>query len=298
MPLKTISVHDRLTKVSPEHLARTPEHMDITSFMESLPDFLAAKQLKLIIQKIRDAREKKRTILLMMGGHMVKVGISPLINRLIQDGYITHLACNGSVAIHDYELAVFGGTSEDVQAGLIDGTFGMVRETGERINAIVAKAASLNAGYGQRMACYLQDKPLSVIGECDRSGIGCTIHSAIATETVHQHKDFDGSAWGKTSAIDFHILSDALIGLHDGGVVLNFGSAVIMPEIFLKALTISRNINDGKPTGFLAADFDMIRQYRPRVNVVERPTMGNGVGIQITGHHEIMFPLLAWALLG
>lgn len=295
--LKTISIHDRLTKVKPDDLAIIPDTINITSFIDSLPNFLAAAQLKLVVQKIKEAKLRKKAIILMIGGHMVKVGISPLINKLISEGFITHLAMNGSAAIHDFELSKYGGTSEDVQAGLIDGTFGMVRETAENLNRAVRRAAELDMGYGEYLGYELADSKLSIVGQCLNSQIGCTIHSAIGTETIHQHDNFDGESWGKTSAIDFKSLSNYIINLNDGGVVLNFGSAVIMPEIFLKALTISRNINNGNPIGFMAADFDMIRQYRPKMNIVERPTKNNGTGVQITGHHEIMFPLLAWALL-
>ncbi|MFO7262446.1 MAG: hypothetical protein DIU52_014950, partial [bacterium] len=213
------------------------------------------------------------------------------------------LASNGSAVIHDYELARWGGTSEDVEAGLANGTFGMAEETGREMNEAIRRGAAEGRGLGESLAEALAARrdlahpELSLLLAARRLGIGFTVHAALGAEIIHQHPAADGAAIGQTSYTDFRRLVAHLPRL-EGGVVLNLGSAVIMPEVFLKALTVCRNLNDGCPRRFVAADFDMIRHYRPRVNVVERPTRtGGGRGYQITGHHELMVPLLAWAVV-
>ena len=220
----------------------------------------------------------------------------------MQRGAITHLACNGSAVIHDYEVARFGATSEDVEAGLADGTFGMVEETGREMNDAIVRGHAESRGLGESLAVALEQTTLeapdySLLLAARRLGIGISVHAALGAEIIHQHPAADGAAIGATSMRDFRRLAAYLPAIEDG-VVLNLGSAVIMPEVFLKALTMSRNVNEGAPRKFVAADFDMMKHYRPRVNVVERPTRsGGGVGYQITGHHEIMVPLLAWAVI-
>jgi hypothetical protein len=238
----------------------------------------------------------------MLGGHIVKTGLTPLLIDLMNRGVITHLAMNGSAAIHDYEIARFGATSEDVARGLVDGTFGMAEETGRGMNE--AFIAGMNSGWGMGEALArsletlpLSDPDLSVLLSAHWLGIPCTVHAALGAEIIHQHPATNGAAIGDTSHRDFRRLAASLPALHDGGVVLNLGSAVIMPEVFLKALTIARNLNNGTPTGFTTCDLDMQRHYRPRVNVVQRPTQGSGKGYEITGHHEIMVPLLTWGVI-
>jgi hypothetical protein len=210
---------------------------------------------------------------------------------------------NGSAAIHDFEIARFGGTSEDVASGLKDGTFGMAEETGREMNAAITDGARQGRGMGEALSAYLQRRGKAVapdvsvlLAAADR-GIPVTVHVALGADIIHQHPTADGAALGATTLRDFKRLAASLPALHDGGVVLNLGSAVVMPEVFLKALTIARNLNRGMPTEFTACDCDMQRHYRPRVNVVERPTLGGGRGIQLTGHHEILIPLLCWAVL-
>jgi hypothetical protein len=226
-----------------------------------------------------------------------------LLGQLVARGVITHIAMNGAAAIHDYELAAFGGTSEDVAAGLADGTFGMVEETGHEMNAAITAAHARTLGLGEGIADALAARATLVGAEaslllaCRTYGVGVTVHPSIGADIIHQHPGFDGAALGETAARDFRRLAGVLPDLHDGGAVLNLGSAVMMPEVFLKALTVARNLGGGKPTDFLAADFDMIRHYRPRMNVVQRPTLAGGIGIQVTGHHELMVPLLAWGIL-
>jgi len=239
----------------------------------------------------------------MLGGHVIKVGLGPLLIALMQKRAITAVAMNGSAAIHDFELAAYGGTSEDVAAGLGDGTFGMADETGREMNAALARGAKTEQGAGEALAEYLRarkDLPgrdVSVLLASAELGVPVTVHAAIGAEITHQHPTADGGAIGITSHRDFKRLAGVLPGIDDGGVVLNLGSAVVMPEVFLKALTIARNLNSGKPKNFTACDCDMQRHYRPRVNVVERPTLAGGRGIQLTGHHEILFPMIAWAVL-
>jgi hypothetical protein len=237
----------------------------------------------------------------MLGGHVVKTGLAPVLIRLMERGAITHLASNGSATIHDWEMARWGGTSEDVEAGLADGTFGMAEETGREMNVAIREGAKAAKGMGEALgdalaAHELAQPDLSLLLAARRLGIGYTVHAALGAEIIHQHPAANGAAIGDASMTDFRRLAGWLPAL-EHGVVLNLGSAVLMPEVFLKALTVARNVSDGAPRRFTAADFDMIRQYRPRVNVVERPTRtGGGTGYQITGHHEIMVPLLAWAV--
>ncbi|MBW3554891.1 MAG: hypothetical protein KY466_15375, partial [Gemmatimonadetes bacterium] len=218
-------------------------------------------------------------------------------------GVITHLASNGSAVIHDYEMARWGGTSEDVEAGLTDGTFGMAEETGREMNEAITRGAAEEWGLGEALGRALEERndlahaDRSLLLAARRQGIPFTVHAALGAEIIHQHPATDGAAIGATSHRDFRTLAGSLPTV-EGGVVLNLGSAVMMPEVFLKALTVSRNLNGGAPRAFTAVDLDMIRHYRPRMNVVERPTRtGGGTGYQLTGHHEIMVPLLTWAVL-
>jgi hypothetical protein len=234
---------------------------------------------------------------------VIKVGLGPLLRVLIDRGVISHIAMNGAAAIHDFELTAYGGTSEDVAEGLSDGTFGMAEETGAEMNAAIATAAREDRGLGEGFGRYLATRKnnaspgVSLFLACQERDVPVTVHPAIGAEIIHQHPTSDGAALGSTAHRDFRRLAGSLPTIDDGGAVLNCGSAVIMPEVFLKALTIARNLNAGKPTHFLAADLDMQRHYRPRVNVVQRPTLAGGVGIQLTGHHELMIPLLVWGVL-
>jgi hypothetical protein len=303
--LKTVPVAKRPNKVDASLLARPPQPSDrsFTAFLDGLPSILAAQDLRYVVDQIVAARRGERAIVAMLGGHVIKVGLGPLLIALMRQRAITAIAMNGSAAIHDFELAAYGGTSEDVAAGLGDGTFGMAEETGREMNAALARGAQTQHGAGEALVEYLRarkDLPgrdVSVLLASAELGVPVTVHAAIGAEIIHQHPTADGATIGATSHRDFKRLAAVLPGLDDGGVVLNLGSAVVMPEVFLKALTIARNLNGGKPKNFTACDCDMQRHYRPRVNVVERPTLAGGRGIQLTGHHEILFPLLAWAVL-
>ncbi len=301
--LKTVSIAQRPNKVDPSVLAHPPgRDQSFTAFWRSLPDILAAKDLRYVADQIARAAGR-RAVVLLLGGHVIKVGLGPLLRALLERGVITHLAMNGSAAIHDFELAAYGGTSEDVARGLADGTFGMAEETGREMNAAVVEGARTGRGMGEALAEYLKGRAklaapdVSVLLAAAASGLPVTVHATVGADITHQHPTADGAALGATSHRDFKRLAASLPALQDGGVVLNLGSAVVMPEVFLKALTVARNLNGGKPTGFTACDCDMQRHYRPRVNVVERPTLAGGRGIQLTGHHEILIPLLCWAVL-
>jgi len=301
--VRTIPVANRSNKVEPGLLAHPPaEDRSFGAFMACLPDVLAARDLRTVADAVAGAARSDRGVVLLLGGHVIKVGLGPLVADWIRRGIVTHVAMNGAAAIHDFELAAFGGTSEDVAAGLSDGTFGMAEETGREMNAAISAAARHNLGMGEGLAKHLaalEERPgndVSVLLACLRHDVPVTVHTAIGAEIIHQHPSADGSAMGATSHRDFLRLAGSLPDIDQGGVVMNWGSAVIMPEVFLKALTVARNLGEGKPTHFLAADFDMQRHYRPRMNVVQRPTLAGGTGIQITGHHELMMPLLYWAV--
>jgi hypothetical protein len=301
--LTTVPIARRRHKVDPTLLAHPPgTDPSFTAFWESLPDILAARDLRYVADQLVQARGR-RAVVAMLGGHVIKVGLGPLLIRLLEQGVVTHVAMNGSAAIHDFELAAFAGTSEDVAAGLEDGTFGMAEETGREMNAALVAGAHAGQGAGQALAEALRQRStlpgrdVSLLLACAERNVPLTVHIAIGADIIHQHPSADGAAIGETSYRDFKRLAAVLPGLHEGGVVLNLGSAVVLPEVFLKALTIARNLTSGKPTHFTACDCDMVRHYRPRMNVVERPTLGGGRGVQLTGHHEILVPLLCWRVL-
>ncbi len=296
-------IERRPNKVDAEEFAFPPgKDRSFSAFLKSLPDVLVARDFLRVVDAIAAAKRDARAVVVMLGGHIVKTGLAPLLIDLMNRGVITHLAMNGSAAIHDYEIARFGATSEDVARGLVDGTFGMAEETGRGMNEAFIAGMKNEWGMGESLARALENSSLSnpelsVLLAAQRLGIPCTVHAALGAEIIHQHPAASGAAIGDTSHRDFRRLAASLPALHEGGVVLNLGSAVIMPEVFLKALTIARNLHAGKPTGFTTCDLDMQRHYRPRVNVVQRPTQGSGKGYEITGHHEIMVPLLVWAVV-
>ena len=273
------------------------------AFLGSLPDILVARDFRRVVSAIVSAAQRGRAVLVMLGGHVVKTGLAPVLIDLMRRRVITHVAMNGSAAIHDYEMACFGATSEDVAAGLRDGTFGMADETGRGLNEAFTRGMREQRGMAEAIAVALegaeslQHPELSLLLNAQRLGVGATVHAALGADIVHQHPAADGAAIGDTTHRDFRRLAASMSALHDGGVVLNVGSAVIMPEVFLKALTVARNLGNGKPTDFVTCDLDMNRHYRPRVNVVQRPVLTGGQGYEITGHHEIMIPLLAWAIV-
>jgi GNAT superfamily N-acetyltransferase len=301
--VKTRSVRKRRSKVDRSVLARLPlPDGTLREFFDCLPKVLRAEDLLRVAERIARAAKSGRGVIWMMGGHVVKCGLSPLVNDLIGRDVVSCVAMNGAAAIHDFELAFFGETSEDVAEGLRDGSFGMARETAELVNQITVEASRRGKGLGEALGeTMAREKPphgdLSILIRCFQEHIPATVHVAIGTDVIHQHPSADGAAIGAASLQDFRILAGQVPFLNDGGVVINCGSAVIMPEVFLKALTVARNV--GNTVGhFTAVNLDMIQHYRPNVNVLERPIgTGGGEAFALTGHHEIMIPLLYSAIL-
>ena len=298
--VKTIPFDNRATKVEVSNFSKIfAVGNTFAQFLQSLPKFLKSNDLRELVQLIVNAKSNNDAIIWMMGAHPLKVGLAPVIIDLIEMGFVSHLALNGAGAIHDLEIAFFGRTSEDVAANLADGKFGMIEETPQKIFQAVDLAFQNQLGLGEGVGAYiLNSKPefsqYSIIASCVKNNVPVTIHVAIGTDTISQHPGFDGAKFGKLSHEDFLVLSESISNL-SGGAILNFGSAVILPEVFLKALTVARNIY-GKIDNFAAANFDMIQHYRPNLNVVTRPVQDNGRGFSFTGHHEIMMPLLAAAI--
>ena len=302
--VKTIPVAGRPNKVRAEEFSSPPAaDRSFSAFIRALPDVLVARDFREVVSAIAGAKQNGRGVVAMLGGHIVKTGLAPVLIDLMKRGVITHLAMNGSAAIHDYEIARFGGTSEDVAAGLRDGTFGMAEETGRGLNEAFIRGSAAEQGMGEAVAVALNlekalaHPELSVVLAAWRLGIPVTVHAALGAEIIHQHPAASGAAIGDTSHRDFRRLAASLETIDNGGVALNLGSAVIMPEVFLKALTIARNVTGGAPQNFVTCDLDMQRHYRPAMNVVQRPTLDSGKGYSITGHHEIMVPLLCWAVV-
>ncbi len=302
---KTIRFADRQNKVSIDQFAETPDWESIVSDpLATLPDVLAARDLTSVADAVASAHREGRAVVFMLGGHVVKTGCSPLLIDLLRRQVVTHLAMNGATAIHDYEIARFGQTSEDVAENLRDATFGMVDETGAEMNEAFRQAQTRGCGAGEALARALIARGAANAGQsllvaAFEADVPVTVHVAIGAEIIHQHPSCQGAALGEASYTDFKVLVESLKGLGDGGVVVNVGSAVILPEVFLKALTLARNLG-AAVNNFTAVNIDMIRHYRPEVNVIGRPVQTGGRGIHITGHHEIMLPLLysaiAWRL--
>jgi hypothetical protein len=300
--IKTLSIKNRKSKVDTGGLARPfKPGGSFNDFLNGLPNCLAASELKELVGLTADAVRLKKPVLVMMGAHVIKTGLSPIIVDLIERGIVTGLALNGAGAIHDTELAYWGKTSEDVAASLGDGSFGMVKETADILNGTVREGAAAGLGFGEAMGKRIagENPPFaaqSILCRAYQAGVPVTVHVALGTDIVHQHPSADGAAIGEASLRDFRIFCRLVSDLGDGGVALLFGSTVILPEVFLKALTVARNLK-GEIGRFTTANFDMNRHYRPITNVVERPNLGNGKGMNFTGHHEIMIPLLAAALM-
>jgi deoxyhypusine synthase len=299
--IKTDSIKDRKSKVKTEQFAQPvrPEG-SFHSFWENLPKLLASDELRDLVRRIILAVHTGKPVLLMMGAHVIKTGLSPVIIDLIRIGVIKGIALNGAGAVHDVELTYFGATSEDVSESLTDGEFGMVKETSELINLTIQQDFEDELGFGEVLGLKIvKEKPAyfdySILGQAYKYHIPVTVHVALGTDIVHQHPSAHGSAIGERSLRDFHIFTELVSQIHNGGIVLHFGSAVILPEVFLKALSVARNVK-GKVNNFTTANFDIIRHYRPQTNIVERPTQVKGKGFNFIGHHEIMLPLLAAAI--
>lgn len=298
--IKTISMNSRKSKINLDAFGKIHKKGNsFKRFLDSLPDVLAAERLRFAIDKTAAAVQKKKCVIFMCGAHVIKCGLNPLIIDLMKNGIITGIALNGAGAVHDTELAYYGQTSEDVAENLKEGTFGMVSETADIINNAIAEGKTGNGGFGEVLGKRLSGKDIpykkySIFRTAYSLGIPVTVHTAIGTDIIHQHPNADGEAIGNLSMRDFRIFANSLKKL-EGGILFNIGSAVILPEMFLKSLTIVRNLGY-KVRNFTTVNMDMIQHYRPYVNVVNRPTAQGGNGIQITGHHEIMIPLLAAAI--
>jgi hypothetical protein len=300
--IKTYSIGSRTSKVVADSFAVPYQKgASLEQFLADLPDILIGKDFRALVESIAQAFQSKKQIIAMMGAHVIKCGLSPIIIQLMERGVIKCLALNGAGIIHDSEIANWGTTSEDVAEALNDGSFGMVQETADFINSALESGQKLKLGLGEAIGKKISEsgsphKNFSVIACGYERKIPITVHVAIGTDILHQHPGTSGSILGELSHRDFKIFCAQAARLTQGSVVLNFGSAVILPEVFLKALTVARNL--GHPAhGFITANFDMIRHYRAQVNVVNRPTQTGGTGYHFTGHHEIMIPLLAAAII-
>jgi hypothetical protein len=298
--IETISIRSRKSKVRLGDFARpfNPRKGSFQDYINSLPKILVAKDLQEFVEYILNSRRRNKPVVLLFGAHVIKVGLSPLIIDLLKNNIVTAVAMNSAAAIHDVECAMWAKTSEDVAENLQNGTFGMSRETGDFINKTLSAASKEDGiGYGEALGREIlrrraPHRNASVLATCYRLRIPVTVHVAIGTDIVHQQSTMNGAATGELSFRDFKILCRVVSGLVGGGVVMNWGSAVIMPEVFLKALTVARNLG-ARAKGFVTANFDMIHQYRPTMNILHRPTIGGGKWYDFTGHHEIMIPLLA-----
>jgi len=299
--IKTVSVHDRERRVSVDHLIKPIKPgSGFREFWDHLPPFLASRDLKDLVLATARAVQEKKPVLVMMGAHVIKVGLGPLLIDLMKRKIVQGIALNGAGAIHDVELAYFGYTSEDVGANILDGTFGMARETADIMNNSIRASEGNKPGFGEAVGKQIaEDTPphgdISILGQAYQLGVPVTVHVGVGTDIVHQHPNADGGAIGASSMRDFRIWAHQISKIGDGGVVLLFGSAVILPEVFIKAMTMARNAY-GSIDHFTTASFDMNRHYRPHVNVVERPNQNGGKGYTFTGHHELMIPLFAAAL--
>jgi len=295
--LRRYSLREYESLVEKDLFAALPEPgASAREFLDSLPRLLAAGDFRRLVDAIVDAKRNGRRVVVGAGAHLVKVGASPVIIDLISRGIIDHFAANGALAIHDFEIALTGRTSEDVLSELDRGRFGMARETPEAFAAALDEYDAGEQGLGAVLGRLILDRKLeagpSILGTAARVGRPVTLHIALGTDVVHMHPELDAATLGMAAMRDFRRFCDQVAELADG-VYINVGSAVVMPEVFLKAVAVCRNQGIDL-NGLTTADFDMIRHYRPTVNVVRRPP---SVGLQLTGHHEIMLPLLRMAVL-
>lgn len=299
--LRTYSLRSRKSKVDVRRLAKAPRPNDsISGFFRGLPDILAAADFREFAGRMAKAKGRRRALLWGMGAHVVKVGLNPVIIDLMKDGWVSALALNGAGIIHDFELAFAGRTSEDVESQIKSGRFGMARETGDLLNEAINAGAAEGRGLGESVGRMIgrskfPHRKLSLLGEAYNLGIPVTVHVAIGTDIIHMHPRANGEAIGAASLRDFHRFAAEVARLDGGGVYLNVGSAVLLPEVFLKAVALVRN-RGGRLDGFSTAVFDFNHHYRPAENVVRRPLGKTGKGYYFLGHHEIMVPLLAAAL--
>ena len=308
--VRTYPLASRKSKVSVRDFAKAPAtNLSLTSFLESLPNILAAEDLRNLLTAIHKARKQRKAILWGIGGHVIKVGLGPVLIDVMKRGFVSGIAMNGAALIHDFEIALAGNTSEDVEASLGEGQFGMAEETGKHLNEIAKLSHRIRIGYGEAAGQFLTSGVIevkhadsSVLVAAYKRRIPVTIHVAIGTDIPHMHSAANGAALGDATHHDFRLFCALVQQMHPGGVYLNWGSAVLLPEIFLKAISVVRNL--GVPLHpITTANFDFIQHYRPLQNVVRRPTASahgrsgpESHGYAITGHHELLMPLLAAAL--
>ncbi|MBU4229228.1 MAG: hypothetical protein KKG88_02895 [Proteobacteria bacterium] len=299
--LNTYSIHGRYSKVTVENFAKPlAPGSTLKEFIASLPEQLLGLDFPELVGRLAASHENGRPIVVGMGAHVIKVGLNPILIDLMERGIISAIALNGAGIVHDTEIAMVGRTSEEVGEVLGSGAFGAAKETGEVVNAGINLGAEKGLGLGEGLGEYLlaRDFPynnMSLVATAKRLGIPLTVHVALGTDIVHIHPSASGAAIGQTSHQDFRLFCSLVADL-EGGAYLNFGSAVLLPEVFLKALTVARNLGH-VVNNFTTANFDFIRHYRTMTNVVNRPTMGGGKGYNIIGHHELLIPLLAATLL-
>ena len=299
--LHTYSLHGRPSKVTVENFARPlPAGSTVRALLGSLPDQLLGHDFPELVRRLAAVHRDGRSLLVGIGAHVIKVGLNPLLIDLMERSIITGIAMNGACIIHDAEIAMAGFTSEEVGNVLGSGAFGAARETGEVLNGAINQGAREGMGMGAAVGAALvagnfphNDK--SLLATAYRLGVPVTVHVAVGTDIIHIHPSASGEAMGKTSHLDFRIFC-ALVANMQGGAYLNIGSAVLLPEVFLKALTVVRNLGH-QVDDFTTANFDFMKQYRPLTNVVNRPTAKSGKGYHVTGHHELMIPLLVACLL-
>ncbi len=299
--LTTYSLIDRSSKVTVQDFAKAPAAgWSVRQLLASLPNQLMGKDFPDLVKRLADCHRNGRPIIIGMGAHVIKVGLNPILIDLMERGIISGLALNGAGIVHDTEIAMAGRTSENVDQVLANGAFGAAKETGEFINQVINRGFEAGQGIGAALgdAILAGNYPyssMSILASARRFKVPVTVHVAMGTDIVHIHPSANGAAIGAGSHLDFRLFCGMIADL-EGGAYLNLGSAVMLPEVFLKALTVVRNLGHDVQH-FTTADFDFIRQYRTLTNVVNRPTAGGGKGFSVTGHHELMIPLLAAALL-
>jgi hypothetical protein len=298
--IKSTPLKSRKNKVGVKDFASAGKGASYKAFWDSLPNILAAADIKKAVRAIRRAKERGKPIIWMMGAHVIKVGLSPLIIDMMKSGYVTAAALNGAGAIHDSEIAMIGGTSEDVEAGIHDGTFGMSKETSDFINTAVNAGVIQGLGFGEAVGRAIDESKFkhrdkSILAAAARLGLPATVHIALGTDIVHIHPSFDAACAGEASHRDFRIMAEVISRIGNGGVIINVGSAVILPLIVEKSLSVARNLGRNV-SGFTGVNLDFIQHYRPNLNPVKRARELKGLGISITGHHELMVPMIYWAL--
>ena len=306
--ISTYPLESRKSKVHSGMFGKAMDGSEnVLGFISKLPHILAGESLRNLIRAILYARSSGKPIIWGLGGHVVKVGLGPVVNDLIASGFVTGIAMNGSAAIHDFEVALLGTTSEDVAEQIGEGRFGMARETGEYMNAAISSAATNGIGLGEGLGRSIagveqpgiafQHREASILAEAFARKVPVTVHVAIGTDIIHAHPQASGKALGEATYQDFRLFCSMARDLNEGGIYLNVGSAVVLPEVFLKAVSVVRNLGH-RLEEFTTANLDFIQHYRPTQNVLKRPTQNSGQAIALTGHHEIMIPLIAAALKG